>query len=124
MQNNNGFADALERLRTIMNVDKEVTLDALEAAANYFVQKLRPKIPISERNKKHMKDVLKIVVKGDMVQVIFEGNSYWYLVEHGHKKSKGKGRVKGQHFVRNTLDAENDKLAEIMLGKIIKKMEG
>lgn len=123
VQNNNGFADALNQINTLINVNQQVSLQALEAAANYFVEKLRPKIPKSKRTKKHMKDVLKVIVKNDMVQVVFEDNSYWYLVDKGHKKVGG-GRVKGRHFVRNTLDAEGNKIEQIMLEKIIQKMEG
>ncbi|MED2398206.1 HK97 gp10 family phage protein, partial [Bacillus thuringiensis] len=44
------------------------------------------------------------------------------LVEHGHKKANGKGRVKGKHFVQNTFDAEGDKIADIMAQKIIDRM--
>lgn len=125
MQNNNGFADMLKQTKTLLNVNKKVTLEVLEEAAEYFAKKLKPKIPISDRNTKHLREQLKVIVKNDMVQVVFDGSGwYWYLVEHGHKKRGRPGRVKGRHFVRNTWDAENKKIEEIMLNKIIKKMEG
>lgn len=125
MNNNNGFAEALEEINTLLKVDKKVELNVLDEAAKYFVQKLKPQINSSDRNKKHLRDSLKVVVKGDLVTVEFEDAAwYWYLVEHGHKKSNGKGRVKGQHFVRNTFDSEGDKIAEIMANKIINKMGG
>lgn len=125
MQNNNGFADALKQIKTLLKVDKKVTLEGLEAAAEYFVKKLKPRIPVSDRNKKHLRDMLKIVVLNDKVQVAFGVDGwYWHLVEHGHKKRGSSGRVKGRHFVRNTWDSENKKIEEIMLNKIIKKMEG
>ncbi|WP_312756080.1 HK97-gp10 family putative phage morphogenesis protein [Rummeliibacillus suwonensis] len=124
MANHNGFADALKQINTLINVNQQVALDTLEEAAQYFVEKLRPKIPESKKNKKHLQDALKVVVKGDRVQVIFEGDFfYWHLVEHGHRKVNG-GKVKGRHFVRNTIDKESQKIASMMLNKIIKKMGG
>jgi HK97 gp10 family phage protein len=126
MANNNGFADALKEINTLLNVDKSVEKDVLEEAAKYFVSKLKPRIKRSEKNKQnHLRDSLKVVVKDDRVSVEFEDKSfYWYMVEHGHKKANGKGKVKGQHFVRNTFDAESNKIAEMMANKIIDKMEG
>lgn len=123
MQNNNGFADALKQMKTLLNVDEKVTLSVLEEAAEYFAEKLKPKIPIGYT--KRLRDNLKVVVKNDMVQVIFEDVGwYWHLVEHGHKKRNGRGRVKGRHFVRNTWNAESEKIEKIILEKIIEKMEG
>lgn len=125
MQNNNGFADMLKHMKTLLNVNQKVTLEVLEEAAEYFAKKLKPRIPVSNKNKWHLRDKLKVVVKKDMVQVVFEDVGwYWHLVEHGHKKRGGRGRVKGRHFVRNTWNAESDKIEKILLDKIIKKMEG
>jgi HK97 gp10 family phage protein len=125
MDNNNGFAEALEEINTLLKVDKKVELNVLDEAANYFVQKLKPNIKSSDKNKKHLRDSLKVVVKDDRVSVEFEDDAwYWYLVEHGHKKANGKGKVKGQHFVQNTFDMEGDKIAEIMANEIINKMGG
>lgn len=125
MNNNNGFSDALDRINTLLKVDQKVSMDVLEEAANYFVDKLKPRIPVSKKNKDHLRDSLKVVVKKDMVQVVFDVDSfYWHLVEHGHRKANGKGKVKGRHFVQNTWDTDGDKVAEIMTQKIIKKMEG
>jgi HK97 gp10 family phage protein len=123
MANHNGFADALNDLNTLIKIDKNVEMDVLEDAADYFVKKLRPRIPRTNRNKQHLINNLKVVVKGDRVSVEFEDASwYWFLAEHGHKKAGGRGRVKGQHFFRNTFDAEGDKITEMMANKIIKKM--
>lgn len=126
MANNNGFADALTEINTLLKVDKQVEKDVLEEAAKYFVNKLKPRIKMSDKNKQvHLRNSLKVVIKNDRVSVEFEDDAwYWFLPEHGHKKANGKGRVKGQHFVRNTFDAEADKIAEIMANKIIEKMEG
>lgn len=125
MKNNNGFEDMLKQMKTLLNVNKQVTLDVLEEAAKYFADKLKPKIPLADRNSKHLRDSLKVIVKGDKVQVVFENAGwYWHLVEHGHRKPGGRGRVKGRHMVRNTWDSESEKVSEIMLEKIIKKMEG
>ncbi|EJQ44019.1 HK97 gp10 family phage protein [Bacillus cereus BAG6X1-2] len=124
--NNNGFADALEDIRTLLNVNKKVEMNVLEEAAEYFANKLKSKIKMSDKDKRvHLKNSLKVVVKNDRVSVEFEDAAwYWYLAEHGHKKANGRGKVKGLHFVQNTFDAEGDKIAEIMAQKIINKMGG
>lgn len=125
MNNNNGFADSLKQMKTLMQVNEKVTLSILEEAAEYFASRLKTRIPVSDRNTKHLRDQLRVKIVGDKVQVFFEDVGwYWHLVEHGHKKRGRRGRVKGSHFVRNTWDAENVKVEEIMLTKIIKKMEG
>ncbi|MDA1874299.1 HK97 gp10 family phage protein [Bacillus cereus group sp. BY112LC] len=122
--NNNGFAEALEDINTLLRVDKRVSLDVLDEAAKYFASRLKPRIKPSDKNKRiHLRDSLKVVVKDDRVSVEFEDAAwYWYLVEHGHKKAHGKGRVKGKHFVQNTFDAEGDKIADIMAQKILDRM--
>jgi HK97 gp10 family phage protein len=123
--NNNGFADALRDINTLLKIDRDVEIDVLEEAANYFVDKLQLKIKVSNKEKKHLRDSLKVVVKDDMVSVQFEKDTfYWYMVEHGHKKANGKGKVKGQHFIQNTFDAESGKIADIMSQRILDRMEG
>lgn len=123
--NNNGFADALKDINTLLDVNKDVAIDVLEEAANYFVSKLEANIKVSDKDKIHLRESLKVVVKDDMVSVQFESDAfYWYMVEHGHKKKGGKGKVKGQHFVRNTIDAESENISNILLGRILDKMEG
>jgi HK97 gp10 family phage protein len=124
MKNNNGFLEALEEINTLLKVGQSVQLDVLEEAANYFVEVLKPNIPVSKRNKEHMRDRLKVIVKKDVVQVVFDGDAwYWYLAEHGHRKVNG-GKVKGRHFVQNTWDKYGDKIADMMANKIIEKMGG
>jgi HK97 gp10 family phage protein len=123
--NTNGFAEALSEINTLIKVNKKVELDVLEQAAEYFVKKLRPRIPKSSQGGKHLHDALKIVVHNDHVSVEFEDWAYyWHLVEHGHKKASGRGKIKGRHFVQNTFDAEGEKIADIMANKILDKMGG
>ncbi|MBG9617894.1 HK97 gp10 family phage protein [Bacillus cereus] len=122
--NNNGFAEVLEDINTLLRVNKKVSLDVLDEAAKYFAAELKKRIKMSDKNKRvHLKNSLKVVVKDDHVSVEFEDAAwYWYLVEHGHKKANGKGRVKGKHFVQHTFDAEGDKIADMMAQKIIDRM--
>ncbi|MED2983888.1 HK97 gp10 family phage protein [Bacillus thuringiensis] len=122
--NNNGFAEALEDINTLLRVNKKVEIDVLDEAAKYFASKLKPQIKPSNKNKRtHLRESLKVVIKNDRVSVEFKDEAwYWYLVEHGHKKANGRGRVKGKHFVQNTFDAEGDKIADIMAQKILDRM--
>ncbi|WP_341356645.1 HK97 gp10 family phage protein [Rossellomorea sp. y25] len=123
--NNNGFVDALREINTLIKVNKAVELEVLEEAANYFVRKLRPRIPKSDHRGNHLRDALKVVVHDDYVSVEFEDWAfYWHLVEHGHKKASGRGKIKGRHFVQNTFDDDGSKIADIMAGKILERMEG
>ncbi|WP_434787922.1 hypothetical protein V5R22_00165 [Bacillus thuringiensis] len=46
--NNNGFAEALEDINTLLRVNKKVSLDVLDEAAKYFASKLKPKIKASK----------------------------------------------------------------------------
>lgn len=122
--NNNGFAEALEDINTLLRVNKKVEMDVLEEAAKYFASKLKPRIKMSNKNKRtHLQNSLKVVVKNGRVSVEFEDAAwYWYLAEHGHKKANGKGRVKGLHFVQKSFDSEGDKIADIMAQKILDRM--
>ncbi|AHA74923.1 HK97 gp10 family phage protein [Bacillus thuringiensis] len=122
--NNNGFAEVLEDINTLLRVNKKVSLGVLDEAAKYFAAELKKRMKMSDKNKRvHLKNSLKVVVKDDRVSVEFEDAAwYWYLAEHGHKKANGKGRVKGKHFVQNTFDAEGDKIADMMAQKIMDRM--
>lgn len=124
MMNRNGFADALQQINTLMNVKQKVQLDVLEEAAEYFARKLRGNIPLGPGTV-HLQEEIKVVIHKDYISVQFSDKAwYWSLAEHGHRKANGKGRVKGKHFVRNTIDSESKKILDILTSKILKKMEG
>lgn len=123
--NKNGFSDALKQINTLLKVNQTVQKDALEEAANYFIDVLKPELRRSKLSKKHQVESLKVKFEGDKFVVYFEKDAwYWFLDENGHKKRGGKGRVKGTHAIRNTFDKNADKIGEIMTKKIIDKMEG
>ncbi|MBC2196307.1 HK97-gp10 family putative phage morphogenesis protein [Listeria booriae] len=118
MSNKNGFEDALKQLGSLSKVNEAVAIDALEEAAEFFVKVLKPNIPKSIRNSKHLQNALKVKVESDKVIVYFDDdNFYWRFVEHGTSKQRA------QNFVRGTYSQNQKKIEEIMLSKIIKKME-
>lgn len=146
-KNNNGFADGLERINKLLSVGDKVAVPALVNAAETFAEGVRSRINSSDINKQtHLKNELKVDVQGDKVVVYFTEEAwYWYLVEHGHlvaephkrlkrKRNKqrtrikrgGKGtqRVKGQHFVQNTVDADLEEIKRIMVENVLGKMKG
>lgn len=143
MGNHDGFADVIKELNKIVDVQQKLSEEALIAGANHFVEQLKPRIPRTTFNKQHLIDNLGIEKKEDKVTVVFYVDAfYWYMAEHGHLTAgpkhrleqrrkngvktrvarKGNKKVKGQFFVRNTIDAESERIGQIMLGKINKKI--
>lgn len=121
--NRNGFEDAINQLKTVAKINEKTSLDALEEAADYFVNKLKPELVQSGVSKKHMVDALTIKIEKGKVIVLFEEFGwYWYMVEHGHKKSNGKGSVRGTFTIKKTVDQEKLKLEKIMKESILKKL--
>lgn len=120
MKDNNGFQDMLDYTSRLSQVDpQKVTLESLNEAAQYFVDKLLPNIPRSLMKKKHMKDHIKVDVEDDKVTIYFEDTSfYWRFVENGTVK------MKAQHFVEGTWQQQKSNVEDIMTKKIIKEMEG
>lgn len=111
------MADYFSRLTKVDPA--EITIESLDEAAEYFVEKLTPKIPKSLMKKQHMRDHLKIQVSEDKVTVFFEDTSfYWRFAENGTKKTKA------VHFVEGTWQQEKAKIEDIMTRKLLKKIEG
>ena len=52
--NNNGFAEALEDINTLLRVNKKVELNVLDEATKYFASKLKPKIKASNKTSGHI----------------------------------------------------------------------
>ncbi len=111
------MADYFSRLTKVD--PEEITLESLEEAAEYFVEKLIPKIPKSLMKKQHMRDHLKIEVSEEKVTVFFEDTAfYWRFAENGTK------HIKAVHFVESTWQQEKTKIEDIMTRKLLKKIEG
>ncbi|WP_285122493.1 HK97-gp10 family putative phage morphogenesis protein [Lactococcus petauri] len=120
LKNNNGFQDMLDYTSQLAKVDPEkVTLESLDEAAQFFVEKLLPNVPRSLMKKQHMRDHIKIEVGEDRVSISFEDTSfYWRFVENGTVN------MKAQHFVEGTWQQQKSNVEDIMTKKIIKEMEG
>ena len=118
--NKNGFAEMADFLGNLSKVDpKKLSLDALEEAANFYLEKLLPRIPKSLLKKKHMREQIKVVVEDDRVKVQFEDTSfYWRFAENGTSKQRA------QHFASGTYDQNKEKIEEIMTRKILDLWEG
>ena len=123
MANKNGFESAMAQLKTVAKINEKVALGTLEEAAEYFVSVLKPQLKQSNISKEHMVDALQVKIEKGKVLVYFdEFGWYWYLVEHGHAKSNGKGRVKGKFTIKKVVDEEKKKLEKMMKESILKKM--
>lgn len=110
----------LDYTSQLSQVDPEkITLESLEEAAQYFIEKLLPHIPRSLMKKKHMKDHIKVEVKDNEVTISFDGTHfYWRFVENGT------ANIKAQHFVEGTWQQYRNNIEDIMTQKILKEMEG
>lgn len=118
--NKNGFAEMADFLGNLSKVDpKKLSLEALEEAANFYLEKLLPRIPKSLLKKKHMREQIKVVVEDDRVKVQFEDTSfYWRFAENGTSKQRA------QHFASGTYEQNKEKIEEIMTRKILNLWEG
>ena len=118
--NNNGFQEMADYSSRLARVDpKKITLESLEEAANFFVEKLFPNIPKSLMKKKHMKDHVKVEVSEDKVTIYFDGTAfYWRFVENGTTK------IKAVHFVEGTWQQNKEMIENIMTQKLFKELEG
>lgn len=119
MSNKNGFDDMASHFGQLSKVDmKKITLNSLEAAADYYVAKLLPVIPKSLLKKKHARDHVVISVEKEKVVVRFEDTSfYWRFVENGTVK------IKAQHFARRSWETNRSEIEKIMTKKILKELE-
>lgn len=118
--NNNGFADLADYFGELSKVDpKKLSLESLEDAASFYLEKLLPRIPRSLMKKKHMKDQIKVVVEDERVKVQFDGTAfYWRFAENGTVNQKA------QHFASGTYEQYKEKIEDIMTKKIINSWEG
>ena len=123
MANKNGFESAMAQLKTVAKINEKVALGTLEEAAEYFVSVLKPQLKKSDVSKEHMVDALQIKIeKGKVIAYFDEFGWYWYLVEHGHAKANGKGRVKGKFIIKKVVDEEKKQLEKMMKESILKNM--
>ncbi|MEQ7092079.1 HK97-gp10 family putative phage morphogenesis protein [Enterococcus gallinarum] len=113
--NNNGFADMADILGELSRVDPvKVSLESLEEAANFYVEKMLPRIPKSLMKRKHMRDHIKVLIEKDRVRVAFEDTAfYWRFPENGTTKQKA------QHFASGTYEQNKNKIEDIMTQKIM-----
>lgn len=113
--NNNGFADMADILGELSRVDPvKVSLESLEEAANFYVEKMLPHIPKSLMKREHMRDHIKVLIEKDRVRVAFEDTAfYWRFPENGTTKQKA------QHFASGTYEQNKNKIEDIMTQKIM-----
>ncbi|NSM89513.1 HK97 gp10 family phage protein [Enterococcus faecalis] len=120
MANNNGFADMADYLGKLSQVDPvNVSMDSLEKAANFYMEKLLPNIPKSLFRKKHAADQVYVVIEDDQVKVVFGPTAfYWRFVENGTVNQRA------QHFASGTFERNKNEIEGIMTKKIIEMWEG
>lgn len=113
--NKNGFAEMSDILGELSRVDPvKVSLESLEEAANFYVDKMLPRIPKSLMKRKHMRDQIKVVVEKDRVIVAFEDTAYyWRFAENGTTNQRA------QNFASGAYEQNKNKIEEIMTQKIM-----
>lgn len=118
MADGNGFEDIALYLGTVTKLDNHVTMEALQNAADYYLQQLIPRIPVSLLNKKHMKDQVKVEIRNDEVVVAFNDTAYyWRFVENGTANQKP------QHFASGTYEQNKHQIEKIMQEKITRSWQ-
>lgn len=118
--NNNGFADMSKHFGKLAKVDPEkISKESLEEAANFYMEKLIPNIPVSLFDKKHARDQVKVEVVDDGIEVVFEGTAfYWRFIENGTVN------IKATHFKQGTWEQNKEKIQDIMTRKLLEELEG
>ncbi|EAF6235973.1 HK97 gp10 family phage protein [Listeria monocytogenes] len=118
--NNNGFQDQADFLGRLSRVDaKELSIQSLTQAAEFYLAKLLPVIPHSLLKKKHMEQQIKVIVEEEQVKVAFEDTAfYWRFVENGTVNQKA------QHFASGTFEQNKNQIEKIMVQKIVDMWEG
>lgn len=116
--NNNGFSDMAKHFGQLSKVDVDkVSMESIQEAAEYYIEKMIPKIPVSLMNKKHARDQLIVDIQDDQVVVMFEETAfYWRFLENGTNK------LKAQHFASGTWEQHKEKIEDIMTKKLIKEL--
>lgn len=109
-----GFA-ALSRQLTAMNVSEKISKKGLTDAANDYVKKLRPTLPHDPLAPKAQEygtlgDNLKVIDKGDHVQVSFGDAFWWLFLEHGTANG-----IRAYNFAHSTFETNRDRLKEVMI---------
>lgn len=119
-KSNNGFQDMLDYTTRLAQVDPvKVTIESLNEAASFFVEKLIPNIPKSLMKKEHMRDHVNIEISDEQVTIYFEETSfYWRFIENGTKD------IKAEHFVEGTWQQNKETIMDIMTEKLLKEIEG
>lgn len=108
-----GFA-AIAKELTAMNVTDKVTKKGLTDAASSFVDKLSPVLPTvpdapAAQEYGTLKANLKVVDKGDHVQVSFGDAFWWLFLEHGTATG-----IRPYNFVHNTFETNKEQLKQLM----------
>lgn len=118
LNNNNGFSDMAKHFGELSKVDVEkISRESIKEAAEYYVEKMIPKIPKSLINKKHARDQLIVEVQDNQIVVRFEDTAfYWRFLENGTNK------LKAQHFASGTWEQNKGKIEDIMTKKLIKEL--
>lgn len=114
----NGFNDMANHFGKLSKVDVEkVSKESIQEAAEYYVDKMIPNIPMSLMNKKHARDQLLVEIQDDQVIVKFEDTAfYWRFLENGTKN------LKAQHFASGTWEQNKEKIEDIMTKKLIEEL--
>ncbi|SLN00262.1 conserved hypothetical protein TIGR01725 [Brachybacterium faecium] len=116
--NQNGFVGMADYLGTISDIsESNIGLSSLKAAADYYVDKLIPRIPKSLMKKKHMREHVKVVIEDEQIRVVFEDTAfYWRFAENGTVNQKA------QRYASNTYVQYRSNIENLMSEKILKEL--
>lgn len=115
----NGFEDMASHFGKLSQVDpKKISEESLQEAAEFYMSKLIPLIPVSKRNGKHAKNMASVVADDEGFKVVFEDDAfYWRFLD------KGTTKIKALNFKEKTWQQNKGKIETIMTKKLLKELE-
>lgn len=115
----NGFEDMSNHFGKLSRVDpKKISEKSLQEAADFYVSKLIPLIPVSKRKGKHAKDMISVVTDDEGFKVIFEDDAfYWRFLD------KGTTKIKALNFKDKTWQQNKGRIESIMTEKLLRELE-
>jgi HK97 gp10 family phage protein len=121
--------DIIKELAAMPEKGKDVLHEAVNQGAEYLQPKIRNRVPLSSEDDVHLKDHIKIskakrkktIKQTALVRISGKNADYGFHVETGHLTQAGR-HIPANPFMRSATDENAEKVAEIAVEHILKRM--